>query len=217
MTSIEELDIKTKDLKLDLNPSKKKIILEKFLEWSKNSSSHGYPHFFRTNRIPLKIMWMICFIIANGLCAYLILKSCSEYLEFSVNTQIRVINQIPMDFPSFQICNQNPFVSTIGRKFVLDYLRENLNENVSSYKTLREYATIEEENLYSKKSEYENLFEGVLIKAKNSNKSVQDSLGYTLDKLMLQCYFNYEKCDFTRDFKETYHHYYGMIIGKIHF
>ncbi len=72
-------------------------VVDAFVELSKSSSFHGYPNIFRTKRKTLKLMWIFCFIVSNGFCAYLILKSILEYLEYGVNTQIRVVNQIPME------------------------------------------------------------------------------------------------------------------------
>jgi hypothetical protein len=70
--------------------------VEAFVDWSKSTSFHGYPNIFRTKRITLKLMWIICFTISNAFCSYMIVKSMLEYLEYGVNTQIRVVNQIPM-------------------------------------------------------------------------------------------------------------------------
>ena len=187
--------------------------LNAFLEWSKDSSSHGYPNIFRSKRPFIKFMWGFFFISATCACSYLVLKSLFEYLEYNVNTQIRVINQIPMNFPTINICNQNPFVREKGQQFVRDFFSEFLNKSITDYQSFREHVYFDETNLYSKESQYEYLFENLLIAAKNLNKSNQENLGYSIEEKMLQCYFNYEMCNFSQDFVSYYHHYYGNCVA----
>ncbi len=108
-----------------------------------------------------------------------------------------------------QICNQNPFVTAAGQQFVLDYFRNNINENITNYDTLKQFVIINETDLYSSKGEYETLFEGLLLSGKNSDDDIKKTFGYNIEHLMLQCYFNYANCNFTKDFYWYYHHYYG--------
>ncbi len=108
-----------------------------------------------------------------------------------------------------QICNQNPFATEAGQKFVYDYFRNNINESITDYASLKQFVTIDETDLYSPAGQYEKIFEDLLLQSKNLDDEKKKTLGYDIEHMMLQCYFNYANCNFTEDFYWYYHHYYG--------
>ncbi len=84
--------------------SKSQRIKNRVKEMILDSTSHGLPHFFRTDKKCLKTMWLSFFIVCIVISIYLITKDINQYLEYEVVTQIDIINEYPMQFPtiSFQ-------------------------------------------------------------------------------------------------------------------
>jgi hypothetical protein len=179
--------------------SARRLISSTVTEWAKATSIHGVPNITRNRITLMTVVWLACLILSNIFCAYLIYKSVHEYFQYSVHTQIRTMNEIPMPMPAVSVCNQNPFTTATGRQFALDYIREVVNESsISSYDDLKQFAFIDEVNLFSDESKYKDFFEDMVIQAKHVAEN-RKSFGYKIDEIMLQCYFNYEKCNFTRE------------------
>ena len=64
------------------------------------STSHGLPSIFRTERIVLKIMWL-CFLLgSSGVGFYMVVTAVQGYLDFDVVVKIRLIKEIPTEFPT---------------------------------------------------------------------------------------------------------------------
>ena len=89
--------------------SKSKRIKNRVKEMILDSTSHGLPNFFRTDKKCLKIMWLSFFIVCVVISIFLITKDINQYLEYEVVTQIDIINEYPMQFPtiSFQFYRGN--------------------------------------------------------------------------------------------------------------
>ena len=81
--------------------SKIKHVIKETAEFS---TSHGIPNIVRSQSYFLKIMWLLCFLVSSGGCAYLVYRSISNYLEFEVVTKINVLSEVPSPFPSISIC-----------------------------------------------------------------------------------------------------------------
>ena len=80
-------------------------------EWSSSLTAHGFPNIARSERTFVKVSWIIFLIVSFGLCSFMIAQSISAYLSFEVVSQVRVFNEVPMEFPTVTICNLNPFVT----------------------------------------------------------------------------------------------------------
>ena len=63
------------------------------------STSHGLPSIFRTERIGLKVMWFVLFLIGISIGVYTVRDAINSYLDFDVVTKIQSVNQIPAEFP----------------------------------------------------------------------------------------------------------------------
>ena len=64
------------------------------------STSHGLPSIFRTERIFLKIMWLFFLLGSSGFGFYMIGTAVQGYLNFDVVVKIRLIKEIPTEFPT---------------------------------------------------------------------------------------------------------------------
>lgn len=105
----------TDDSKLN---SVKKILKETIL----SSTGHGYPNIVRTNKWPIRLLWIISTLVSIGLCSLLIIQSILSYFKYEVTTKIRVINEFNSEFPTITVCNLNfltteLFSQTFGKNF----------------------------------------------------------------------------------------------------
>jgi hypothetical protein len=80
-------------------------IKNKSLELINQSSTHGLPKLFRTQRKSIKFMWLLLFIIFSSLGIYMVYKTVSNYLKYEIVTKIEVINEIPTEFPTVTVIN----------------------------------------------------------------------------------------------------------------
>jgi len=80
--------------------TKKEKILEKSIEIGLASTSHGIPNIIKSDRTCLKVMWLIFFLLSSSVGIYLVIESFINYFSFDVVTSIKVINEIPTQFPA---------------------------------------------------------------------------------------------------------------------
>ena len=98
-------------------------ILEKSIEIGLGSTIHGIPNIFKTDRICVKIMWLVLFLLSSSAGIYLVIQSFISYFSFDVVTSIKVVKEIPTEFPAitFYIL-RNKFCDLLVRLFF--YLAE---------------------------------------------------------------------------------------------
>lgn len=84
------------------------LILERFIQLSKSSTVHGWSHSFRTDRLVLKIMWIIFFLGSTGVSIYFITKTVLNFLEYDIVTEIDVIYERKSEFPTVTFCTDSP-------------------------------------------------------------------------------------------------------------
>jgi hypothetical protein len=80
--------------------SKKEKVIEKSIEIGLGSTSHGIPNIIKSDRKCLKIMWLILFLLSSSVGIYLVIESFINYFSFDVVTSIKVIKEIPTEFPA---------------------------------------------------------------------------------------------------------------------
>jgi hypothetical protein len=85
---------------ISIKESKKEKILEKSIEIGLGSKSHGIPNIIKTDRKCLKIIWLILFVLSSSVGIYLVIQSFINYFSFDVVTSIKVIKEIPTEFPA---------------------------------------------------------------------------------------------------------------------
>ena len=72
------------------------------------STCHGIPSITRTDLTILKVLWTVSVLIASVFCSYFIVKSVNDYLEFDYFTKTMIIQERPMPFPAFTVCDPYP-------------------------------------------------------------------------------------------------------------
>ena len=106
-------------------PKFRQELKSSFKDWILDSTSHGFPKIFKTNRLITKIMWIICLCASIGLCAYMIASAIMGFFQYEVTTKIRQKTEIPIDLPALSICQNEMFLTEEGRNFVDKVLLKN--------------------------------------------------------------------------------------------
>jgi hypothetical protein len=83
--------------------SRRHILREKFVEWSKISTSHGYPRIFQSEYMVLKCVWAVLTCVSTGFATYLVYRAIQGYLEYDVTSKIRLVNELPADCKTISI------------------------------------------------------------------------------------------------------------------
>ena len=192
---------------------------EKFIELSSASTSHGFPNMFRTKHWPVRVMWLIFFLVSTGLCIFMVYRSVNDYLSYDVVNKIRDFSELPMVYPVITFCNVNPFINEENESFIKKFLPITFNvsffqENYDLNQTASENDTYTNE-YYAKNIEanFLTLKEAkaqALIEAMNpENGDVnRKKLGYPLKEILLNCLYNEKPCN-TSDFTWTYLYDFG--------
>jgi len=158
-------------------------IKRKFLELLSNSSSHGIPNIIKTHNTWLKLMWFVFFLISLGCCSFLIISGFVQYFSYEVVTSIRIVNDVPTEFPKITICNANLFTNDFAFKYLTDFNSSFVNFSNSQlrefFRTARDTAN------------------------RNLNLTELRKFGFTLEDSLLDCEFSQRNC--SDDFEEFYH------------
>ena len=88
-----------------------------------NETGHALIKLIYTEHKILKLFWAISLILSNSFCAYLIVQTLLEYLNFETYTSTKTIFETPFVFPKVTICNNNQFTTQSAVEFL-----ENLNK-----------------------------------------------------------------------------------------
>lgn len=95
--------------KLALKNEQYNSIYSKISKSTKNlilaSTIQGLPNIFRTNRLILKIVWILLLIASFSTCVIYTAKNILSFMEFETITTIKTIYQPVMSFPAVSICN----------------------------------------------------------------------------------------------------------------
>jgi hypothetical protein len=146
-----------------------------FLEWSERVDINCYTKMLEyKGNVYVQFIWFVVLLGSTGATFFLIAKSITDYLAYEVTSQIRIVNEIPITFPTITFCDNNPFSSLKAQEFMQNIsLTNNLTPN-----------SIENISL---------IFNLAKLKASSNFLSDQDR-----DKLSLQmkplCYFNKINC-----------------------
>ncbi|CAF0974835.1 unnamed protein product [Brachionus calyciflorus] len=166
-----------------------KTLKNTFQDWILDSTSHGFPKIFKTNRITLKIIWTLCLCVCIGLCAYLVTRSITDYLQYDVTTIIRKTTEIPIELPAISICHNEMFLTQSGRDFLLKTMNQikisNSDDILNS--SFLEYIF---PSKYQESWNLENLDYIGRINALSYNltNSIRKSIGFSLSDFMNSCY-----------------------------
>ena len=87
---------------------KKEKIFESLKQVGLTAQVHGIPRIFHSEKMILKAMWAFFFICSVGAYAYFLIETLCNYLQYSVVTNIDLVFENPMLFPTVTFCAANP-------------------------------------------------------------------------------------------------------------
>ena len=77
---MNKINVKVKPFLSNGNPKLKRLkdnrikIFKKIIALLEVSTSHGIPNIVRSNRISVKILWTICFLVSVLFCSFMVFK-----------------------------------------------------------------------------------------------------------------------------------------------
>lgn len=80
-------------------------IKKKLFELGSSSTIHGISNILKTNRLLIRIIWIVSLLCSFSLCVSLILNSVMEYLKYDTTTDTKIIYQNPTEFPAVSFCD----------------------------------------------------------------------------------------------------------------
>lgn len=182
----------------------RKSIRKKLIDWSKRSTSHGFPNIFRTKNMCVKMMWGSFFSLFLCLGIYMVFIGIEEYLQYDVTTKIRVIEQNSLVFPTVSICNLNPFVTDTAHEFVIDHLRSKYGPELDSL-----HDVIRKNEPYNQQFDTDIRLMKYRIAEPSFGANLRESFGLSDREFLYGCHFNTKKCDY-----EQLEHYYDPYYGN---
>ena len=180
-------------------------IKKESIECIQSLTTHGLPNLSRTKYKLIKFIWFLLTIASALFSIYFILKTLSEFYEYNVTTEVRLIkSNEPLEFPTISICNKNRFSTNYSVDRLKNLIKSNYNY---SFEELFHNQNITKRNLnYFVKSSLVNNESKFLF----SDIEMNEREKYTLNmkNSLLHCQFMNQNCNYT-DFEWFFNSKYG--------
>ena len=165
--------------------SKNNKILSLTRDTFESSSIHAIPNIIRNKFVSIKIVWLVCFVISFGGCAWFMINSINDYLENHVVTSFRINYVNELTFPVIGICNLNFF----NKKLANDFVTKNVGDKP-------DMTTVFPWRFLSL-----DLYQG-------NNKF----LDLDPNNILTKCLYSTQDCNKTNDFEIYYDYQYGACL-----
>lgn len=80
-------------------------LMEKLREFGERSTFHGIPSLVSTERVFIRIIWMMCIVASGIYCVYTIAGNTRDFFSYQVETVIEVKHEANADFPTVTFCS----------------------------------------------------------------------------------------------------------------
>lgn len=171
-------------------------IKEIVIERTKSSTVHGFPNIVSSDKLFVKLTWILCVLSMIGLCSYIIIQSILSYFEYEVIKNIEIIDEIPSLFPTITICSINPYLTKESEILIDRLVGSGRNSSSISGDSLALTYMKIKSNLAAN------------LKTPNVTDEQRRSLGFDLDQVMISCVFSFRDCT-AKDFVRTYDYLFG--------
>ena len=149
------------------------------------------PNIVRSEHIPVKIFWTICLIVSTAAASYLTVTAALAYFDYNVLVSFNLIREFNAEFPAVTFCNLNPvnyykhpeFIKEVEDLY-LSLLKEELRNQTDIL-----------DHMCDKSTKY-------FLKQQFTNNLVNENYLYTLESMLISCYFNQKPCSI----KDFYHY-----------
>jgi hypothetical protein len=93
------------------------------------STSHGLPALFRTDKLFIKLIWLIAFFVSVCASCYYITNTFLEYFRYETNSKIQVIPEENLSLPVISLCGSHFSQTEKYKNEIQKFLNENLKDN----------------------------------------------------------------------------------------
>lgn len=120
-----------------------KRITQSIREWASISTIHGISKIANSKYVLLKILWSCLVLISFSFLMMILIESILSFFKFEVDTNIKIIREMPTTFPVITFCNINGarYRTDFRDKFSNSYLINNslLENRISSYRSIESF------------------------------------------------------------------------------
>jgi hypothetical protein len=172
--------------------TQQKSLKEKIIDYGSRSTVNGIPNILTTDRISVRIIWILCLLVSAGYCSRICISNLLGYLQYDVETVVEILRDSEAEFPTvtfcnLQLCDLNEYrlINIInsqikdnlnklnGTNITAEMLREQLaNDNLNSIFKVQQEAFFK---YYSKRDLDRILYNNQRVSIKNSIISCQYS------------------------------------------
>lgn len=178
---------------------------QSFVEVFGQTSMHALPNIIRSTYWSIRLFWTLLLLIGLGVGIFFCHLSTKSYFQFDVNVNVKTIEENPAIFPSVSFCNLNPFDGIRSKNYMTNILQQNnLNSLINEIKNSSNsppVISIVQQAMYVLKA---NAFA-----ESYQNESFLKNLGYSLQDMIVSCYYNGIRCNLTNDFEWFFSFEYG--------
>lgn len=136
------------------------------------SKCHGVANIVSNETIAFRVVWLVFFLASSGACMYLILYSFFDYFTYDVVSTSRIMNEVPMLFPTVTICSANPITNDVSLAYVEAAAQLDSSFDMIDKYTPARYAISSSWNIPT------------------NNRSVLQSYGLDIDQMIIQAMFD---------------------------
>ena len=100
---------------------------KKILSWSQRVDINCFRKMmdYKGNYLA-QFIWLLILLGSTGATYYLIVTSLMDFLRFEATSQINIVNEMPVKFPTVTFCDNNPF-SSIHAQYLMQNISVNFN------------------------------------------------------------------------------------------
>jgi hypothetical protein len=176
------------------------IMLKVAREWAEDSSIHGIGNISKNGKLLVRILWLVCILIAVGYCAYVLSQNVIAFMEHGVNSQVSITRQSSIQFPVVTFCNKNILRANYSDVRLLTYINQLKFLYIETY--LRAFT-----DALSVCYFFDYLKKYIPFKF-NYTTEQKYALSYNIDDMLVNCRFNNIPC-YASDFEHFYTTSYG--------
>ena len=163
------------------------IYKELLKEFAENSTTHGLGNMYRTKSKFIRVLWILCFLGSFGYCFYQLVLSVLDHLTYSTIIKYNVINEIPMVFPSVDVCVLNAYDANKVSKVIADL--KSKDPNITNLKSYPYFIQSVDYLSSSLKANLERFWEN-----QSNPESLKKANEFTLNQILISCRFQNKAC-----------------------
>jgi hypothetical protein len=174
---------------------KEKPIKKPVVEWCFSTTVHGYSEIAAHESWFVKTMWILITVGSNAYMIVGLVQIIQAFLQYGVVVNYQSVVESPSDFPAITVCNLNPFdltSHTTTGTYISNILMNNqISPNITVGSGSKSIFLVQQASKILKAN---------VVADSSLNSSQLENLGFTLDTMLISCFYNDIECnssDFT--------------------